>query len=161
MAKKTSSSVSRFANLINDDDQKELDKVYNRTEKNASKASETPKKEDTEPEIEEKASKEDVTEKAEVISEQSKEEIKEERKESGKEEKEQERKEEKKKKSKEEKKKYDVSYKLTREADKAIFILSNSEEFPVRGKNEMVDYIISKFIEKKNVREILDQGIKW
>lgn len=69
--------------------------------------------------------------------------------------------EEKRKKGKEEKRSAGVSYKLTKESDKAVFILTNSGEFPVRGKNEMVDYIISKFIEKKNVREILDQGIKW
>jgi len=146
MSKKTSSSVSRFASLIHDVDQKELDKVYNRTEKNDSKSVETSGK------VPLSSEKEDISlpvgKKEEIIVEAAVERVGVE-------------KEEKKKKGKEEKKKYDISYKLTKEADKAIFILSNSEEFPVRGKNEMVDYIILKFIEKKSVREILDQGIKW
>lgn len=148
MAKKTS-SVSRFSSLLNDVDKGQLDAVYNKTEVPASATEE--KTVGASPVLQEEET---------VVPEQNDNDIQEKEK-NGKKELENVGKGEKRKKGKEEKRSAGVSYKLTKESDKAVFILTNSGEFPVRGKNEMVDYIISKFIEKKNVREILDQGIKW
>lgn len=60
-----------------------------------------------------------------------------------------------------EKKVFSVSYKVTEKSDLAMLILSKSDQFPVRGKTEMLDYIIQKFCEKKAIQEVLNEGIKF
>lgn len=139
MAKKTSASVSRFQSLLEDAGKSNLDSVYNKDEdiKTNSPA--------TAPLIEADA---DATLDAEEVLEDMP--VPEAQKKTTQ-----------KKATKNEKKEYPRSYRLTEKADRAVLILSNSGQFPVSGKFEMVDYIISKFIEKKNIREILEEGIKW
>lgn len=52
--------------------------------------------------------------------------------------------------------------KIFRKKDRALFILSKSEEFEgITTKGDMLDYILENFFSKKNIKEVLEKGLKY